>query len=146
MKLYVDDIRDAPDSSWTLVRTISEAIRCIAFFQNDITEISLDHDISAEVMVNGVYRPFPTEETFQPVAYFIGIIYKDRAMAKEVGAKITCLSGDCPERIGGECRHGMIPKITIHSANPIGAESMEYALGRYGIGCEIKPMREAYRP
>lgn len=128
MKLYVDDIRDAPDESWTLVRTITEAIRCIAFFKNDITEISLDHDIFAEVRINGVCRPFPTAETLQPVAYFIGEAYGTQLAEEETE------------------RNFPQPKITIHSSNPVGAESMEYALGRYGIGCEIKPMGEAYRP
>lgn len=120
MKLYIDDIRDAPDESWTLVRTITEAIRCIAFFSEDITEISLDHDISAEVRVNGVYRPFPTEETFQPVVYYIAERYR---------------TADMP------------PKITIHSANPIGAEAIEVILSKrdYPGTIEIKPMGEAHR-
>lgn len=120
MKIYVDDIRNVPDESWTLCRTITEAIRCIAFFADDITEISLDHDISAEVRVNGVYRPFPTEETFQPVAYYISERYR---------------TADTP------------PKITIHTANPLGAEAMEVAFAKrdYPGIIEIKMTGEAYR-
>lgn len=127
MKLYIDDIRDAPDESWTVIRTITEAIRSIAFWGDEITEISLDHDISAEVRVNGVYRPFPTEETFASVAYFIGEKYGEIDKERE-GYLIR-----------------KMPKITVHSANPIGCETAVGILGKYGVPCEIKMMGEAYR-
>ncbi len=61
MKLYIDDTRPAPDESWTLVRTITEAIRIIDEQWLNITEISLDYDCG-----DGV-------ETFEPVARFIDL-------------------------------------------------------------------------
>lgn len=62
MKLWVDDVRPAPDESWTVARTAEEAIRYLAKF--NFTEISLDHDDDADHF---------TQRTFQPVAYFVGI-------------------------------------------------------------------------
>lgn len=113
MKLYVDDIRNAPDESWTVARTVISAIRCIAFFGNDITEISLDHDISHQVSIGSkLERPFPCEETFQSVAYFIAAYYKDY---------------DLP-----------YPSITLHSSNPLGIEAMETALWKLGFAGEVK--------
>lgn len=70
MKLFVDDIRNAPDDSWHTVRTVTEAIRAIAKYYNEITEISLDHDIS-----HAHYGDYPCKETFAAVAYFIGEKY-----------------------------------------------------------------------
>jgi hypothetical protein len=124
MKLFVDDIRDALDEHWTLVRTISEAIRCIARFGAEITEISLDHDISHEVRVNGEYRPFPSPETFAAVAYFIGAYY-DRSFYRQNPQKI--------------------PKITAHTANPVGAETIAAILSQYEIGCKIEMRSAAHR-
>lgn len=95
MKLYIDDIRPAPDG-WMQARTITEAIRTIAQFGDEITEISLDHDISLAVSVDGVYRPFPSPDTFQAVAYFIVSFYAEKPK----------------------------PQITIHTANPVGAKSL----------------------
>ena len=120
MKLFVDDIREAPDESWTLVRTISEAVRLISMFSDTMTEISLDHDISHEVRIDGQYRPFPSPETFQPVAYFIGELYKGY-------------------------RHENKPKITLHTANPVGASNMYDILSYYEIIPEMNPMGPAYR-
>lgn len=66
MKIWVDDFRDAPDDTWNVARTTEDAIRIIAMMGSHIREISLDHDIEN--------RP----ETFQPVAYFIGVKWKGK--------------------------------------------------------------------
>lgn len=122
MKLYIDDIRNPPDDSWTLCRTVSEAIRALAQF--NFEEVSLDHDISHQVTVADVSRPFPCEETFQPVAYFIGVAYR---YEKTIGFDRN------------------IPKITIHSSNPVGGLEMQNILKGYGIDSELKPMGPAHR-
>ncbi len=100
MKLYVDDIRPAPEG-WQQARTVTDAIKCLAFFGNSIDEISLDHDISYAVEVAGTQRPFPSPENFQAVAYFICVLYEQ-----------------CEKR----------PTITIHTANPVGARELESIL------------------
>lgn len=120
MKLWVDDFRDAPDDTWNTARTTEEAIRAIATMEFD--EISLDHDIEN--------RP----ETFQPVAYFIGVKYfihiiKDGE--KFYRMDMTNKNIHSPNDV---------PKITIHSGNPVGAKNMADILSSYGIGSIIKPI------
>lgn len=70
LKLFVDDIRPAPDG-WHQARTVTDAIRFLYKFGDRVTEVSLDHDISYLVEVAGSSRPFPSPETFMPVLYYI---------------------------------------------------------------------------
>jgi hypothetical protein len=65
-KLFVDDIRNAPDESWTVAKTITAAISAVATFDFDV--ISLDHDISHQIVMGGLSRPYPCDETFTPVS------------------------------------------------------------------------------
>ena len=122
-KLYVDDIRSPKDDSWHIARTITDAISAIDIF--DFEVISLDHDISHQVEMLGMSRPYPCNENYTAVAHFIKEKYQKQLMAHEMqeatGARLTCLGSDCPERMGGECRLTQLPKIIIHTANPAGA-------------------------
>lgn len=90
-KLFVDDIRKPPDDSWFIARSVSSAINSLTLF--DFSEISLDHDISHQVIIGEMSRPYTCVEDFSAVAEYIALKYK---------------SGDKP-------------KITIHTANPVGA-------------------------
>lgn len=110
MKLWIDDIRNAPDDSWTVARSVGAAIRAIAHFGNDIKEISLDHDISHQIGMGALSRPYPCEETFQPVAYYMAEFYD--------GTKY--------------------PKVTIHTSNPEGAVTMKKILESSSIPSTIK--------
>lgn len=103
MKLFVDDIRPAPEG-WQQARTVTDAIKCLAHFAESIEEISLDHDISYAVEVAGMQRPFPSPESFQAVAYFIAVLY-----------------GQVEKK----------PAITIHTANPVGARELENILNTF---------------
>mgnify|MGYP003434316233 CR=1 FL=1 len=107
MKLFVDDIRDAPDDTWHTVRTVTEAIRVIHNNTTKIKEISLDHDISYPVEVNGLSRPYPSPETFQAVAYYLASLW-------------ACPLHDAPN-------------ITLHTANPVGAREMEQILRGFKV-------------
>ncbi len=142
MKLFIDDIRNAPDDKWHVARTVTEAIRCIFYHQDIIEEISIDHDISHQVGMGALSRPYPCEETFAAVAYFIVAMYRmqvlTQQMEKTTGAKITCLSIDCPERTGGVCRGVFVPKIVIHSSNIVGAENMQHILQKADIPCRVE--------
>lgn len=60
-KLWIDDIRDAPDDTWTEVRKVQPAISLLYMMDFDV--ISLDHDIENR----------PDNETFYPIAHFIGM-------------------------------------------------------------------------
>lgn len=48
MKVYLDDIRKAPDDSWVVVKS---AIECIEKLQSGkVRELSLDHDLGKNVL------------------------------------------------------------------------------------------------
>lgn len=54
MKLWIDDIRPAPQGYMWIVNA-AEAIKTILAFCNDIEEISLDHDAGEYVAYGGDY-------------------------------------------------------------------------------------------
>lgn len=117
MKLFVDDIRNPPDDSWTLARTVTEAIRAIARY--DFEVISLDHDISHPVSIgNGLQRPFPCGETFAAVAYYLSAKY-----------------GNCMEDA---------PKVILHTSNQVAGDEMSMILA--GFEVEKRYMGAATRP
>jgi len=47
MKLFVDDVRDAPDFSWKVVRTYKEAIDVLK--SEKVQILSLDHDLGEDL-------------------------------------------------------------------------------------------------
>lgn len=109
MKLYIDDIRPAPEG-WQQARTVTDAIRFLAMFGEQVDEISIDHDISYAVEVAGTQRPFPSPENFSAVAYFLVV-----------------------------CPWISKPKITIHSANPVGAKYIRDILKEWDFESVYKP-------
>lgn len=118
MKLWIDDIRGAPDSSWTVARTVSEAIRYLARFE--MTEISIDHDISHYTNLDESdveQQVYACHETFGAVAYYMALKY----------------------------RHREHPKITIHSSNPVGAKEIHSILADSLIPSEVKPYPPSLR-
>jgi len=44
MKLFIDDVRNAPDNSWTVARNYKEAISYLTG-NEQITHLSFDHDL-----------------------------------------------------------------------------------------------------
>ncbi len=124
MKLFIDDIRNAPDDNWIVTRDVTEAIRAINRF--DFEEISLDHDISHQVTIGKLSRPYPCGECFCAVAYFIAEKYWIDREIKNKDLMIT--------------RPLLGPKIIIHTSNPAGAEEMKAILKDSGLSCEIKMM------
>lgn len=44
MKVYLDDIREAPDG-WIRTRTVKETLRLLATQPQEVTHLSLDHDL-----------------------------------------------------------------------------------------------------
>lgn len=114
IKLFVDDLREPYDSSWTVARKVEQAVSLISRF--DCEAISLDHDIEGR----------PDDETFKPVAYMIG----EKYFTSKLHDEIQGLYVDCPR---------LYPEIIIHSSNTIGAKQMESILESYGIKCRIQP-------
>lgn len=45
MKIFLDDERKAPNTSWLVVRTAAEAIELLRLHAATITHISFDHDL-----------------------------------------------------------------------------------------------------
>lgn len=79
MKIYVDDLRQAPEG-WVLARTITEAIRMLA--ELAVEEVSLDHDI-VYVDERGQWLGKNHTENYTPVARYIA------QMPKSVRPKIV---------------------------------------------------------
>lgn len=119
MKLWVDDIRNAPDETWSVARTVTSAIRALAMFSPE--EISLDHDISHQVAVGELSRLYPCAETFQAVAHYIAEKYILKAQLAIY-----------------ESNEAWNPKVTIHTSNPVGAKELEAILVVAGIDPVIR--------
>ncbi len=116
LRLWIDDIRKAPDDTWHVARNVTEAIRCIAKYGDSLTHISFDHDAS-----HGVNHDTSMEVScpcdFTAVAYFLGEYFQNHFSLE-----------DC--------------EITIHSANPIGAENIKNILEEAQLFPEIKPITQ----
>lgn len=117
INLFVDDIRQPPDGDWVTARTITEAIRILA--TRDVRSISLDHDISHYQTINaaGLSIPYECKETFEPVAWFLREMFLCCGEKSEVSKSF--------------------PKVTLHTANPIGAKKMAEILADAGIVATI---------
>lgn len=120
MKLFVDDIRDAPEG-WVLARSISEAINFIDMYRGSITHLSLDHDISIQVEVKGGYYNRPSPDTFQVVAkYAVELVAWEETLAKDW-------------------------VITTHSSNPTGRKAIIKIFDDNFIKCTETPYETAHR-
>lgn len=112
MHLYIDDLRRAPDDTWTVARTNTEAIRLLR--TGHVELISCDHDIcvpfSGELSDSVRRRLQIGEETFQPVVYFI----------------IAMKPEDRPK------------KVIMHTANVSAGQYMVSLLKEVGIDAEYK--------
>lgn len=109
-------MRDAPDNSWTVVRKVQPAIHLLA--QYHATEISIDHDIENR----------PDDETFKPVAYFIGEKY---AVLNKLNAKLGIAPDPVEER--------GYPNLRVHSDNPVGAKELVAIFADYGMPAVWEP-------
>lgn len=120
MKLYIDDIRTPPNDSWQICRTIGSAIAALDMFASEITDISLDHDISHQIEMGGMSRPYPCEETFDTVARYIVLV------RRVLGPSFS-------------------PEITIHTSNPVGAQRMVDRLNEAGLFPKVTLLHPANR-
>lgn len=119
MKLWIDDIRTPPDDSWHICRSVSSAIRALDMFYEQVEEINLDHDISHQVVVGKMSRPYPCEETFEAVARYIALIRR--------------------------AHNDWNPKIQIHTSNYVGAQNMKKILEAEGFLPDAKVIGGANR-
>ena len=133
MKLFVDDIRQAPDDTWQVARTATAAIRAIARYEFDV--ISLDHDISHQVQVGTLSRPYPCEETFAAVAYFIAEKYRHDVPVVDYRPNSTTIA----------TISRLVPKVILHTSNQVAGDEMARVLAGVGILTEKKYMGAANR-
>mgnify|MGYP000555942061 CR=1 FL=1 len=54
MKLYIDDLRNPPDNTWTVARTSAAAIKTLAEQPRLPETISFDHDLGGDDTAVGV--------------------------------------------------------------------------------------------
>lgn len=112
IKLWVDDIRNPKSfgkADWHWAKTVTEAIRVLDTME--VIEVSLDHDISHSIGVDEIVRPFPCGETFEPVARFLELLINS--------AGDIMFAYNFPNKF----------PVTLHTANPQGAEKMKNILG-----------------
>jgi hypothetical protein len=109
-KLYLDDVRPAPDSSWTVVRSYDEFIKYMS--ENPVPDIiSFDHDLADE--------HYHDPETW--------------AKVKEHGIDYTIYR----EKTGLDCVKWLVDndirlnRWQVHSMNPIGAENIRGLLSNH---------------
>lgn len=126
MKLFIDDIRTPPDDTWNICRDVSSAIRALDMFYEDVSEIMLDHDISHQVVVGKMSRPYPCEETFEAVARYLATLKKYQDARTD------------EHRIWS-------PKIHIHTSNHVGAKKMMDILKNAGFEVDAKVVGGANR-
>lgn len=99
MKLWIDDFREPPDSSWVWAKTLAEAsVQYIYNFDNPTLEISFDHDLGVLISLDD---PLPPEKTTMALAQMI-----EHMAAKGVKP----------------------PKWSVHSMNPVGKANLTATL------------------
>jgi hypothetical protein len=118
MKLWHDDVRPPPDSSWRWARTNDDAKAILE--TGTITECSLDHDLG----LHGVEIPDDPDELMDLI-YQVG-------PAAETGLDL----------VHWMVEHKHVPKVVrIHSWNPAGAQNMAARLNRFGHDCIVDPYK-----
>jgi hypothetical protein len=92
MKIWLDDIRDAPDETWIVARNAEKFKELLEAHWRDIQEISFDHDIAS-------FDIFGEEITgYHCLCWVEKIWYNDCTF--------------------------VVPKMSVHSANPPGRDKM----------------------
>ncbi len=126
-KFFFDDVRNPPDSSWTVARDVAEAKRVLGTEQFDI--MSLDHDIGYEMMCDICYSELklttmPGAEAGTLAAFATGASVESK------------LERGCPHmQDGTDLANWMVENlkvwpahIFIHSANPYASNRMKTIL------------------
>lgn len=119
IKLWLDDVRPAPDDSWVWVKTVKEAQQVFEMF--NVVECSLDHDLGYLPDPNAGGDPREPQE----IPWFNS---KSRPGADGI------------DLVEWMCEKEIFPaKIIIHSWNPAGAKNMQRALAEKGVKATYIP-------
>jgi hypothetical protein len=111
MKLWLDDLRPAPDG-WTHVKTVAQAKAALATGEVDIA--SLDHDLGLGDVDGSDPRALLLRATE---------LFGASARVEENGSTLV--------RWMAETGHWPRHKPHVHSANPVGAAYMREMIERY---------------
>jgi hypothetical protein len=111
VKLFLDDVRDPPDATWTVVRAAEAARDLLTDPDVVVTAASLDHDLGE---CDDCARSLP------PRGYRL---VTDTCRHKMTGYDL----------VKWMVEHGAWPrtKPTVHSANPVGRANMAALIDRY---------------
>lgn len=125
IRLFVDDLRAAPDASWTVVRTVTEAIRVLA--TQDVEEVLLDHDIAQAVTVRRLVELLSGVAGADDLALPPGIM---SAVTMDMALPLTTKYSE--ETYEPVARYIALmpnpPKVGFVTANPVGRENMRRIL------------------
>lgn len=120
MKLFLDDIRNPPDDSWTVVRSFVQAANTVILAGDDeITDMSLDHDL-------GVLSCDSCTETEIDCLGDSGFFICGCNCHKEAPSGMDFLKWI------HEHQFWPTNKPTVHSANPVGARNMREYIDYFG--------------
>lgn len=109
IKLYLDDIRTPLDDTWMVVRDYKQFVSIINLYGlENFSLISLDHDLGDKAMA----------EYYNNVRVNYKLDY-DNIVNEKTGL-------DCAKFLVRMCinKNISLPKIQVHSANPIGAANI----------------------
>jgi hypothetical protein len=101
VKIWLDDVRDPPDDSWTHLRTGRALAGMLLVHEGDVEIVSFDHDLAD-------FQPDPMTNK---MVEFTGYTW-----LKQIESMVA----------SGALRK--LPKLVVHSANPVGRKNMEAAI------------------
>ncbi len=110
MKLWLDDIRDPPDSSWRLARTYHEAVVALAGGTVDV--VSLDHDLGEGATYAHALNPGSCEPHDGRTGYDVACWIEEAVLSGRIAPL----------------------KMRCHSANPSGRARIQQVIDKLGAG------------
>jgi hypothetical protein len=100
MKIWLDDVRNAPDETWLWVRDFDEAQSALNKYRGKVELMSFDHDLG--LVEDGLFLDYA-----------------------DSGYDLLCWI----EKMAAKGKWQFVPaRMQIHSANPVGRKNMQAAI------------------
>lgn len=122
MKIWLDDVREPPDDTWTWAKKSQEAISYLRFSPVPVTEVSLDYDLEGF-------------DTGYPVARYLSTVVMREGEPKYI-VRIHSMNPVGAERMEHELLHGFRAQQNIESVEVVSYD-------RLLIGRKNEPTRSA---
>lgn len=122
LKLYLDDVRTPKSNEWDVVRTYDEFVSHIKFNGIDAYEmISLDHDLGDLAMIE-YYTNVKNKQVlnYENIKEMTGMDAARFLVNLSIDTKIP------------------LPKIYVHSANPIGSKNIISYINNFLGSCNLE--------